>query len=261
MRLSWMHDSRGKVILVLLAVWFTALIHDFTWLKLIYPAISVLTIVLSEAVIIRLRSGNNFFSLSSIVTGLLIGLILDPAGSPWLILAACFFAVIDKQFLRFDIHHHAFNPAAFGIVVSAQLLSGNVAWWAVSWGILPVIILGFGLSWVLRQLHRIFLPITFLLVYFLINLFRTGPLDSFRLIFDGTVFLFAFIMLPEPMTALARGKWQYFWGLSVGVWLFLLTKIDLPVIDPLLAALLIMNLLGFLWSRRRTKSLSGSVSH
>ncbi len=255
-------DSRGKVIIILLLVWLSALTHEFSWTKVFYPLLSISAVIVFDWFITRVRSSINFFSLSSIVTGLLIGLILDPGGSIWLILLAAILAVLDKQFLRINFHRHIFNPAAFGILAAAEILNGNIAWWAASWGILPTIIIGIGMVYVLWQIRRLFLPLTFLGVYFVINLLRVGPFDGFRLIFDGTVFMFAFIMLPEPMTSLTRGIWQYLWGSLVGVMLFLLIKSSVQIIDPLLAALLVTNLVGFLWVKLIVpKFLSGSVSH
>lgn len=254
-------DSRGKVIIILLLVWIAAIFHEFSLNKAVNPIVSVAAIVIIDWFITRLRNGNNFFSLSSIVTGLLIGLILDPDGSIWLIFFADIFAVLDKQFLRTRIHRHIFNPAAFGLLISAQLFNGNVAWWAVSWGIWPTLIIGLGMIYVLWLLRRLLLPITFLAIYFLINLPSVGSIESLRLIFDGTVFLFAFIMIPEPMTSRARGVWQYLWGTLVGLVLFLLIKSPLQIIDPLLAALLITNMIGFTWVDLITpKFLSGKVS-
>lgn len=250
---SWA-DSRGKVILILLVLWFAALMSRFRWIEVIYPAVSIGTVVLVDALITRVRTGILVFSLSSVLTGLLIGLILDPNGGIWLILLAAILAVVDKQFLRTNIHRHIFNPAAFGIVVAAQLLGGNVAWWAVSWGIWPVGIIGLGMIWVLWRIRRLFLPLTFFLIYVLINLPRVGAVDSLRLVFDGTVFLFAFIMLPEPMTSLARGIWQYTWGVLVGVLLFFCIRLPISFVDPLLTALLGANVVGFLVLNRQIKT-------
>lgn len=251
---SFWADSRGKVIVILLLVWFAALFYRFHWSEVVYPATGVAIVVFVDAIITRLRTGMNVFSLSSIVTGLLIGLILDPNGSILLVLFAGILAVLDKQLLRTNVHRHIFNPAAFGIVVAAQLLGGNVAWWAVSWGIWPVGIIGIGMIWVLWRIRRLFLPLTFFLIYVFINLPRVGTVDSLRLVFDGTVFLFAFIMLPEPMTSLARGIWQYAWGALVGVLLFLCIRLPVSLVDPLLTALLGANVVGFLVLNRQIKT-------
>lgn len=251
---SFWADSRGKVIVVLLLVWLVALRHHFQWLKVLYPLTAVIAVSLFDWIITRVRSRIHVVSLSSIVTGLLIGLILDPNGSLWFVIVASILAVLNKQFIRSAIHRHIFNPATFGIVISAELLRANIAWWAVSWGIWPVAIIGIGMSLVLWRIRRLFLPLTFIIVYFGLNLFRVGFIDSFRLIFDGTVFLFAFVMVPEPMTSLARGAWQYAWGILVGALLLFWIRLPIQVIDPLLTALLTANIVGFLVLNRQLKT-------
>lgn len=238
-------DSRGKVILILLITWIFALVHHLQLTEVAFPLGAVSTVCFVDWVITKIRYGRNVLSLSSIVTGLLIGLILDPNGSLWLIVVAALVAVLNKQFLRSDIHHHMFNPAAFGIVLSAQVFSGNIAWWSVSWGVWPVIVIGLGMLWILSGIRRAFLPLTFLLVFFGINVVRMGFGESLRFVFDGAPFLFAFIMLPEPMTSLARGFWQYVWGTLVGVFFYVCILLPLNIIDPFLTALLGANLIGF----------------
>lgn len=255
-------DSRGKLIIVLLLVWVTAMLHNFSWAKFTNPAMSVLIVIALDWLISRARKSLDIFSLSSVVSGLLIGLILDPTGNVLLIILADVLAVFDKQFLRVDFHRHIFNPAAFGILITAQLFNGNVAWWAVSWGLVPTIVIGFGMIYVLWQIRRLFLPLTFLMIYFFIILTKVGSTESLRFIFDGTAFLFAFVMVPEPMTSLAQDGWQYLWGIMVGLLLLGFIEIPFQIIDPMLAALLTANFLGFVWKNYlRPRFLSGNASY
>lgn len=62
----WWADSRGKVIVVLLALWLVSLVNHFQ----VSLAINVLLAVIASSLLNP--------SLSSVVTGLLIGLIFDP---------------------------------------------------------------------------------------------------------------------------------------------------------------------------------------
>lgn len=252
--ISFWADSRGKVILVLLLVWLAALLHYFQWSQVIYPVAGVIAVSFFDWIITRIRNGVHALSLSSVITGLLIGLILDPGGGILLLLLASFLAVIDKQFARIRRHRHIFNPAAFGIVAATAFLPGNIAWWAVSWGIWPVVFIGLGMLPILLRLRRLMLPCTFLIMYFFLNVGRVGPGASARLLLDGTVFLFAFIMLPEPMTSLARGTWQYVWGVLVGILLLLFVRLPIPLMDPLLTALLAANAIGFVFEWRQVKT-------
>ena len=77
-RFLWWRDSRGKVASVLIILWFATVVHQFQLLFLFYPLVAVIVMTTSDMLITRVRFGKDVFSLSSVVTGLLIGLILDP---------------------------------------------------------------------------------------------------------------------------------------------------------------------------------------
>ena len=91
---------------------------------------------------------------------------------------------------------------------------------------------------------------TFLLVFFAINLLYGSRESAMRLTMDGTVFLFAFVMLPEPRTAPTQGVWAWGWGVLVGLLVFVQSLLGIGVGDPLLLALLVANLYGFVFVRR-----------
>ena len=199
----------------------------------------------------KARFGRDVFSLSSVVTGLLIGLILDPKGGVIPLLGACFIASLCKQFLGRGPHRHMFNPAAIGLVISSLFFGGTISWWGAGWGFIPLIVLAIGMYIALSQLHRLWIPALFLLTYFLSNLLYSTPAASLGLTLDGTVFLFAFVMLPEPMTSLLFGGWRYGWGIFVGLLIFLLNFIHVPLTDPFLVPLLVANAIGFFFVRPR----------
>ncbi len=242
---SWWADSRGKVIVVLFILWISALIHQFQLLSLLYPLTAVIFTVAIDILITRLRLGKDIFSLSSVVTGLLIGLILDPNSGALPLIFACIVAVFFKQFLGRGSHKHVFNPAAVGLVVSSLILGNHIAWWAASWGIVPAIILVIGMVPILIRLHRLLLPTAFLIVYFVMLSFSTSLSAAFHLTLDGTVFLFAFVMLPEPMTSTISGNWRYGWGIFVGAFVVLQNILRVSWLDPLLVALLGANVVRF----------------
>ncbi len=248
MRLWWA-DSRGKVIVVLFVLWISALIHQFQLLSLLYPLVAVIITVAIDILTIRLRFGKDVFSLSSVVTGLLIGLILDPKAGAFPLIFACVVASFFKQFIGRGSHKHVFNPAAVGIVGSSLIFGNHIAWWAASWGFIPIIILLVGMIPILLSLRRIFLPITFLIVYFIMLSFSTSLSAAFHLTLDGTVFLFALVMLPEPMTSAISGKWRYGWGILVGGLLALFNMLGISWSDPLLVSLLGANVIRYVLIR------------
>lgn len=251
-------DSRGKVIAVLVFLWLTALVHQFRVVFVTGVAIAVVASVALDSLIIWLRTKTAGVSLSSIVTGLLIGLVFDPFAGIVGTLTACMIASLSKAYLGRGDNPHIFNPAALGIVVSSLLFRRPVVWWGAAWGMVPVGIIAVGMFGVLWKLRRSPLPITFLAVYFVSNLFYGTVESAIRLTIDGTVFLFAFVMLPEPKTAPIKGAWAWGWGVLVGFLLLTQSLFGIGSFDPLLLALLIANLYGFLFIRRRI-SLFSSV--
>ncbi len=237
-------DSRGKVILVLLALvvlawWQSLQLEPLSKLPLAVFATSIFDLIWA-----RLRHGKWFLSPSSVVTGLLIGLIFDPASSPFAVITAALVATSSKYWLRFGSDKHIFNPAALGIVVASLIFGRPVSWWGASGGLAPILITGLGMIMVLYRLRRILMPLIFLATYYLGMIFFSNPLSALRLTFDGTVFLFAWVMLPEPITSPARGNWHYLWGLLVGVLVFGQNLLGWSWSDPLLIALLVANVMG-----------------
>ncbi|MBI2405016.1 RnfABCDGE type electron transport complex subunit D [Candidatus Gottesmanbacteria bacterium] len=259
LRRSW-RDSRGKVIVTLLVLWVAALVHQFSLIAFLYPIVAVLVVSALDQLFTRLRFGRDIFSLSSVVTGFLIGLILDPKSAATTLLLACLIASLAKQFIAKGLHRHMFNPAAIGLVGVSVVPEALISWWGVSWGLLPVAIILVGIFVVLRQLGRLWMPITFLLVYIVSLTFFHSLETAIRLTVDGTVFLFAFVMITEPMTSVNSKWWRYGWGILVGLLVVVHTILGTSWTDPLLLGLLVANLLGFLLVRRRVlRSAIGSV--
>ncbi len=241
----WWADSRGKVAALLVLLWIVNLIVRFQ-LNLVWVVVwSLAATVLTDVLLIRVRSGVWHISLSSLVTGLLIGLTLDPNVGPLMPLVASVAAILSKQFVGLGKHKHVFNPAVFGIIVASLVFSRPVAWWAAAWGWIPVTIITLGMIPILKSLRRIALPLTFIAAYFFGNLILSGFDAAWQLTLDGTVILFAFIMLPEPATSLARGAWQYSWGLLVALIVFGQSRFGVTLTDPLLLALLVSNIVRF----------------
>lgn len=241
-------DSRGKVAVVLALVWLTSLIHQLRASAVAFPLLAIASCYAVDALLSRLQSGTWFFSLSSLVTGLLIGLIVDPT-SVAMLFTAVVFASLSKHFLGFDRQKHIFNPAALGIVLSSVLLNRPVAWWGATWGMIPVFIIFFGMIVPLRQLRRLWMPISFLLVYGTALMIVSGVESALRLTFDPTVFLFAWVMLTEPMTSPNRGFWRYGWGVLVAILVIGQQIFSVSWLDPLLTALLLANGVGFFLTR------------
>lgn len=254
---DWWRDSRGKVAGTLIVLWAGTLIHQFSFPSLLFPIVAVVLSVVFDILLVKARFREDVFSLSSVVTGLLIGLILDPTGGAYPLVVACAIASLTKQFIGKGPHRHVFNPAAIGLVVSSVATGGIISWWAAAWGYIPSSIIVIGMVIALRQLHRLWLPLLFLATYFLIFLVSSSPTAAAVLTIDGTVLLFALVMLPEPMTSVLFGRWRYLWGVLVAMFVLGENILHISWSDPLLLALLVANAVGFFFIR--TKFLAYTV--
>jgi len=241
-------DMRGKVAAVLMILWILAFVQRPDVNSIVHPFLAVLLLVIFDICFGWIRRKVIFFSPSSLVSGLLVGLLLDPSGHIWTIFLASLIASSSKQFLE-KSNRHIYNPAAFGVYIASLIFGEPVSWWVASWSIVPAIILAIWMGWILMRMKRVWMPVTFLAVYFISNLLFGNIETAFSLTVDGTVFLFAWIMLPEPMTAINSGRWKYGWGILVGVLVFIESFFRVSFGDPLLLALLGANLIGFFFTR------------
>lgn len=236
-------NTRIRIASVLALIWLVYLLLDFSLEVLFMPLVAVVATVSFDLMLTYMRKRRFFFPASALVTGFLIGLILAPSEHPLTFILAAALAMLSKQFIGAGEHRHIFNPAAFGILGAALLAGAPVAWWAVSWSpwTIPLII---SVSYTLYQLKRLWLPLTFLVVYGVYFLLRGTPV----LLFDPTVFLFAFVMLPEPITSMASGLWRYGFGPLVGLLTILIGMMGVFP-DIFLPALLGANLIAFFAKR------------
>jgi Na+-translocating ferredoxin:NAD+ oxidoreductase RnfD subunit len=245
---SWWADNRGKVIVLLGIIWIVSVVVHPTQNSVLRPSFAIFLMIICDIGFGFVRRKALFFSLSSLVTGLLIGLILDPSGSIFTLVLACMVASGSKQFFQAD-NRHIFNPASLGVVIASLITKESVAWWAVSWGIVPAGIIAVWMIPLLWNMRRLWMPLTFLAVYFFSNVYFQNIDAAVRLTLDGTIFLFAFVMVPEPMTAVNRGIWKYIWGALVGLLVLAETISGLSWNDPLILALLGANLIGFILTK------------
>lgn len=240
-------NTRLRIASILTLIWIVYLLFNFDSRAAISVPLAVLVTVCIELVLTYARKRRLFFPASALVTGLLIGLIISPHEPPMVFLLAAFLAIASKHIFRLGEHRHIFNPAAFGILGVAFITGAPVAWWAVSFSpwIIPLIV---SASYTLYQLKRLWLPITFLATYGLYFLLFVPKETLLPILLDGTVFLFAFVMLPEPITSPSAGRWKYAFGPLVFVVSILIGRIgQLP--DVFLPALLLGNILAFFLKR------------
>ncbi|MBI3379626.1 hypothetical protein HY029_02605 [Candidatus Gottesmanbacteria bacterium] len=238
---SIIRDARAQVLAVLLLLWIATIVKDFSWQAVVYPLYSVLFLIALDLGFTFLKTQKWYYPFSSAVSGLLIGFLIHYSQGIIILTVAVLLAFISKQFLKFK-HRHIFNPAAFGTVLSTMIFGSNVSWWATASGgislvfILPVI-------YVLYKLRRLQYPIFFLVGYFLFFTIINGINAASSLTLDGTVFLFSFIMLTEPMGSSITKFWKWGFGPVVLAGVIISYFLKISFADPLLLPLLFANLL------------------
>ncbi|MFN0030726.1 MAG: RnfABCDGE type electron transport complex subunit D [Flavobacteriales bacterium] len=157
---------------------------------------------------------------SALITSLGLCLLLK-ANSPWLFLFAALFAIGQKFLIRIN-GKHLWNPANFGIVLMI-ILSGD-AWISPGqWGsgaVLVFIIGTAGLA-VLSNIRRLDTGIIFIITlaaleYARVVLFLGWGHDVWlHKLSSGSLWLFSFFMITDPMTSPSAKKARIIWAIGV----------------------------------------------
>jgi len=192
------------------------------------------------------------------ITALILTLIIQPpalnalsAAMPLLIWASIW-AMASKYIFAFG-KKHLFNPAAFGVAVTATTLSAPATWWVGgNLPLLPFVLVG-GIL-VVRKIRRGDLVIPFFIVSLLaIILFSLPqpPITTLHQVLVHTpLFFFAFVMLTEPLTTPPTRTARALYGGAVGFLFAPMVHIASVYSTPELA-LLIGNLFSYLVSSKR----------
>lgn len=237
-----LRNSRLQVSMILLGVWVIRLFEDFQVEYVYAPLIILATGVVVDRLLRRVVPVR-VTPYSYLVTGLLVALIVSPDVSVWVGMAAVTLGVLAKYLIRG--RQQWFNPAAFGIFVTSLVFGLPVDWWVISGSQVGTVALLVSMIYVLYKLRRLWIPATFLLVYFGQFLFLPRGVDAVLLL-DGTVLLFAMVMLPEPRTSPTLGVWRYVFGLLVAGLAIGFGYVSVGAsFDRLLAALLLANVTAF----------------
>ncbi len=242
-------DIRLQIALTLGVIALLSIVRFFSFHVLLTFLVSLVGTQIIELFFLYITKRKIFLSYSAIITGLLIFLIWQ-SDSLWTYGLAAVLAISSKYIIKFR-SKHIFNPAAFGLLTTSLITSTPASWWGTSWNSLLIIILYIGVLPVLKRLRRLYIIASFLLMYFLIAFIITKSLPTIQLLLDGTIMLFALIMLPEPQTSPITGIWQKSFGLLVGAAIFIPTFIfrslvNLPP-DSFLFGLLFADLLSFIF--------------
>jgi Na+-translocating ferredoxin:NAD+ oxidoreductase RnfD subunit len=190
-----------------------------------------------EACILYFKNRTFRFTLSSVITGLIIGYVLASDQEWWKFLAACFLAILSKHIITFK-KKHIFNPAAFGILLAMVLCAAQTQWkgtyfWYI---LLPA---GFYFSYKLGKLKIIIsYSLTALLLFFLQAIARNSHPAN---ILGYLSYFYIFIMVVEPKTSPVKAPVQIIFGAGIAVLIFILTEAGARF-DVELFSLLVFNL-------------------
>lgn len=211
-----------------------------------------------------IRSRKFFVPYAAIVSGLIIGLLIDPSAQLYQIATYAALAMVAKNFLRIS-NRHVFNPASLGLLIGGIIFGQFVTWWGTSHqnvrelnlqSLIFFLVLLTPLYVSAYKLKRYYSIITFLLAYTILSHITAFSLSIDSVIsrlLDPVTLFFAAVMLPEPITSPVNQKRQILYGLVVALFAALLSSP--PVSNSLLTngllpdvfiiSLLIGNLLFF----------------
>src|SRR3989344_683077 len=110
-------DPRDYVILILIVISAVTLLASPSTSSLIHLLTAISLAAILDVSLKAITRHQLIFPRSGAITGLLIGLILDPTAPFWLTGIACLSAVASKQIFKLN-QQHIFNPAAFGLFIA-----------------------------------------------------------------------------------------------------------------------------------------------
>lgn len=142
------------------------------------------------------------------ITALILALILAPATPDDLkaigvLISASVWAIASKFVLAVG-RKHIFNPAAFGVLLTALLLNQPATWWVGgNVALVPLVLIGGVL--LVRKIRRFDMVGAFVLTALVTVLATTAPaqygMALRETLISSPLFFFAFVMLTEPLTA------------------------------------------------------------
>ncbi len=162
---------------------------------------------------------------SAYITALILALIISAPSSLHdggyfsLAIWASIWAMASKYIFAIQ-KKHIWNPAAFGVVLTALVISQSASWWVGTLYMVPFVLFG-GLLLV-RKLRRIDAVVSFLVVSTLViisshALTWTGIAMTFSQLFlYSPLLFFSFVMLTEPLTMPPGRKMRILYGSLVG---------------------------------------------
>ena len=211
-------------------------IKDKSGIFLLTCGLAAFSALCFESAILYFKTRIFRLTASSIITGLIIGYVLDSDQEWWKFLIACALAILSKYVIRFH-KKHIFNPAAFGIFLTLILFGASTQWrgtyiWYI---LLPAGIYFARKTGKLRIVASYFL--VSLILFGIQAIFQKIPLWH---ILGYLSYFYIFVMVIEPKTSASKPLAQIFFGAGIAVLIFILTECGVNF-DVELFSLLILN--------------------
>ncbi|MDE1919135.1 MAG: RnfABCDGE type electron transport complex subunit D [Patescibacteria group bacterium] len=157
------------------------------------------------------------------ITGFILALIITPvsstdyAGVGFLVFASAW--AMASKYLIAAGNKHLFNPAAFGVALSALVINHSATWWVG--GNLPLLpFVFFGGLLIVRKIRRFDLVASFSIAALLTIVLTSGSSDYLapvaQTFLHSSFFFFAFVMLTEPLTMPPNRLLRILYGAIVG---------------------------------------------
>ena len=222
-------------------------------------AVSVGVTMLTGWLAARLVRGH-FHPESSVITGLLIFMIMEPSTDPMVLLGIALAGIIAtaSKYLLAVRGRHIFNPAATGTFVIGIIGTAYPLWWIGTPYLQPVIISGALLM--LYRTQRLAMGLTFAALAGAISvaaaLLGGSTLETalgFAFL-SSALFFFVGFMLTEPLTLPPR-RWQQIVVAVIAALIFAV-PFNSGYTNKYLLALLVANLIAFAFGQRRGIRLS-----
>ncbi|MGG0186608.1 RnfABCDGE type electron transport complex subunit D [Bacillus rhizoplanae] len=211
------------VLVMLLLLMLIAQINMTNYTGLVHSGISVATAMFIDTLIAVLKKRKLAFPEGAAITGLIVALVLSPMVSSYISALTAAIAIVSKHLFTVK-KKPIFNPAAFGLLVTAVLFSSGQSWWGglsmlPTWCIMFVCITGFFVTQKVNKFPQVF---SFLGVYFLILLIigiigTANVGDMLRVPYINSTLFLAFFMLTDPPTSLGKYKDQVIFGIITAI--------------------------------------------
>lgn len=172
---------------------------------------------------------------TSLITGLIIGLIAQFGANP-LVLSAIGISAMAIKFLVKLGSQHIFNPAGSGLLLGLVLFSSTPSWWVGGENPWIFLIWTAILLWKMKR----WAPITGFLIPLVI-------LNGINMLFSSSLLFFMSVMLIEPKTSPSGHKQGLIYGLIVAAGYVGFS--NFTAVDPFIPSLIFGNLTRIILNR------------